>query len=242
MDNINALILAAGKGLRLQNRFNCSKPMVPILGKPLITFIIDSLIHCGIENINIVYHPSNSDILNLTKTNKVYSECIRFLENKEQQGLLSDIDFASKEIDMPCIISGADIIVQKEDFKEMLQYGLNMKSQNPDLLVPIVNSPSILNETPFIVKNDRIIKWNLHSRRNDSNAGGEAYFWYETPFPLVKKLISSGIQDWSIFMQTFIKKHKVFVMPIKDMWDVDTPEDVTQTENILLNRKIDRRD
>jgi len=238
MDNLkNAIILAAGKGLRLQNKFNCSKPMVPILGKHLITFIIDSLIYCEIRNINVVYHPSNSDILRIAETNKVYGECIHFLENKEQHGLLSDIDFASKMVDMPCIISVADVIVQKEDFKEMLQYGLSLKGQNPDMLVPIVNSPSILKETPFTVKNDKIIKWDLHSRRNESKAGGEIYLCYETPFPLIKELISSGIQGWAIFIQKFIKEHKVWGMLIKDIWDVDTPEEVIKTENILFDRR-----
>jgi len=55
----DAVVLAGGKGSRLQNGINgCSKPMMPILGKRLITFVIDSLLECGVNNIYVVYHSS----------------------------------------------------------------------------------------------------------------------------------------------------------------------------------------
>jgi dTDP-glucose pyrophosphorylase len=230
----NALILAAGKGLRMQNKFSCSKPMTPILGKPLVTFAIDSLIHCGIENISIVYNSSTSDVLELTKNNKKYFETINFIEDKEQRGVLSSINCANK-IGLPFVMADADSIAQKADFWEMLNYGLELKKENPDLIIQTANNPSVVAERPLTVNNGRIINWNVNAKGYKTKAGGHIYIWYKTPFPLIYKLISDGIYDISVFLQCFIKKHKVLEMPIKDMWDVDTPEAVIQTENILRN-------
>jgi len=231
----NALILAAGKGIRMQNKFSCSKPMIPILGKPLITFAIDSLIHCGIKNIYIVYHSSTSDILDITRNNRKYFETLNFIEDKEQQGILSSINCANGVISLPFVMADADSIAQKADFWEMLLYGLELKRENPDLIIQTANNPSIVIEKPLTVNNGRIINWDVNVKGFENKAGGHIYLWYKTPFPLINRFILEGNQDISSFLQYFIKKHKVLEMPIKDMWDVDTPEAVTQTEKILHN-------
>ena len=237
MDKLkSAVILAAGKGLRMQNKFSCSKPMIPILGKPLITFILDALLYSEIERIITIYSSTSCDVLNI---NKEYPN-IEFIEDKKEQGILSTINCASEAIkDIPFILSCADIIVQKHDLKKMLAYGINLHDETPDLFIPVVNNPSIQNEKPLTVKNGRVLNFNPNSIGNDKNAGGSIFLWYTTPFPLVKELIAGGTQNPSTFLQKFIKNHKVLGMPIADLWDVDTLEDVKETEKVLSAKIVD---
>jgi 1L-myo-inositol 1-phosphate cytidylyltransferase len=50
-----AVILAAGAGLRLRGSDPTSlKPLIPVLGRPLISYTIDALVRAGVEKINAV--------------------------------------------------------------------------------------------------------------------------------------------------------------------------------------------
>ena len=54
MDTINALILAAGRGSRLQNMTdNCPKGLVPLTGRPLVEWQIAALRAAGFEHISV---------------------------------------------------------------------------------------------------------------------------------------------------------------------------------------------
>lgn len=49
-----ALILAGGRGERLRPLTDaCPKPLLPILGKPLIRYVIDAIVELGLRNITI---------------------------------------------------------------------------------------------------------------------------------------------------------------------------------------------
>ncbi len=59
-----AVVVAAGQGKRLGalgERY--SKPMVPVLGRPLIEWIFDRLIAAGAEQLVAVVHPNNSSLI-----------------------------------------------------------------------------------------------------------------------------------------------------------------------------------
>ena len=59
----NIIILAAGKGTRMQSEL--PKCACPILGKPMIEYLIDSCIEIGIQNIIVVvgYKKENIKVL-----------------------------------------------------------------------------------------------------------------------------------------------------------------------------------
>jgi len=51
---MKAMILAAGKGTRVQPlTYDLPKPMIPILGKPVLAYIIEHLARCGVRQIMI---------------------------------------------------------------------------------------------------------------------------------------------------------------------------------------------
>lgn len=60
---MNYAIIAAGQGSRLQSEgASASKPMIPILGQPMIERLIRLLLRCGAETIHIVTNPAMDDV------------------------------------------------------------------------------------------------------------------------------------------------------------------------------------
>jgi choline kinase len=236
----DAVILAGGKGSRLQKEINGhSKPMTPILGKKLITFAIDSLLECGINNIYIVYHSSAADILALSTYNDIYSKTLKFIEDLEQKGVLSAFYCAKDFVDVPFMMCFADIIVQKDDFRQMVSNGLNIVDKHTDLLIQSGDNPLIPSEKTLLIKNGTIIKMDKpETIRYESDgytvkSGGRVYLWFRNPFSLIRASLADGNRHLRQFIQPYIQKHNVLEMSIGNLWDVDTRDDVLQTEKIL---------
>ena len=246
----DAVILASGKGLRLRNEvYDCSKPMTPILGKPLISYTIDSLINCGVNNIVVVYHSSSVDLLNIGKYNRNYKDVISFVEDTKQIGKLTAFYCAKDLVDSPFLLTYGDVVVKKEDFKDMLNLALQLTDKNPDLAVQTVEKPSIPVKEPFekpmLVQNGRIIKWKKEGAVIDAEiqgseikAGAMVYLWFKNPFPLMANFLQSGNFKYSVFLEKFVPTHIVFEMPVRDMWDIDVPENISHTERILQDIPI----
>lgn len=64
------------------------------------------------------------------------------------------------------------------------------------------------------------------------------YLWLSNPFPIVEEYLLKQSYKLSAFLEKYISDHRVFEMPIKDMWDVDTPEIVLITEELLKKRGV----
>ena len=56
------------------------------------------------------------------------------------------------------------------------------------------------------------------------------------PFLDIDKYLRKKCYKFSIFLEKYVSEHVVFEMPIQDMWDVDTPETVLITEELLKKR------
>jgi len=134
----------------------------------------------------------------------------------------------------------ADIIVQKNDFRHMVFDGLNSIDKRPYLLIQSVSNPSIPNENRLLIRDRTIISCEKscivkpESESYKVKSGGMVYLWLKNPFSLIEVLLSNKIYNFKHFIQPIIQKHIVLEMPIYDMWDVDTQEDVLQTEKILM--------
>ena len=229
-----AVIIAGGRGIRMRNQFPWSKPMTPIMNKPLVSFTIDALIHCGIDDIKLFWNPNYPDILDITDYNKEYKNKIEFIPNKEQIGIMSAIDYTSQLVKTPYLLSMADIITQKDDFKKMVAYGMKLSCMNPDMVIQTVDNPSIVGDKMMTVVDGKIVNWELDE---NAKSGAEIFLVNKTPIPKLRKFIASGNENPHLFFKEFVKHQNVWEMPINDMWDVDTPEEVERTQNILLEKQ-----
>ena len=96
--NISALVLAAGKGTRMKSE----SPKVAVLlnGKPLISYVIDSLKKSGIEEIYIVVGYKKEEVMDILKN---YTG-LHFIEQKEQLGTGHAVLCAEQELDRKSVV------------------------------------------------------------------------------------------------------------------------------------------
>lgn len=239
----NAVILASGYGKRLKKK-ECfpSKPMTPINKKPLISYIIDLLIDGGIKKIYIVYHSVTADVLKLLDYSAGYARYLEFIEEDVQKGTLLTFSRIKDYIAPPFLMVFEDIIAGKSDFVNMLDLGKRYTARDADLIVQTVCAPSILSEKAFLTEQGRIVRYEKNGIVGEACAaqrkkyGGMVYLWLSNPFPLMDRYISEQDYKFSSFLEEYIQNHTVYEMPIHDMWDIDTPEAVRLTEELLEKR------
>lgn len=116
----NVIILAAGKGTRMKSEL--PKCACPILGKPMITYLVDSCIEAGIDNIIVVVGYKREIIKEVLKD---YPN-ISYAYQEEQLGtghacmvikeLLSNIDGST------VIVPGDMPLVGKDNLVNLLKY------------------------------------------------------------------------------------------------------------------------
>lgn len=210
--------------------------------KPLISYVIDLMIEGGVEKIYVVHHSVTADVLKLLDYDSRYEKYLEFIEEDVQKGTLLSFSRVKKVLKPPFLMVFEDIIAQKDDFIDMLNIGKEYIGSKADLVIQTVNSPSLLSEKSFLIENDRVIKYQKNGitgrgiRDCEISYGGMVCLWLSDPFPLIDMYLSHQIYKFSVFLENYVLRHSVFKMEIKDMWDVDTPEAVLMTQEILMER------
>ncbi len=115
--NVDAVILAAGKGERLKPLTNIlPKPLLPIVDKPLIKILIENLINSGVKNIYIVI--SNKREL-FEKYLKEYN--IEYIIQKEPLGTADAIKCVKEYVSEPFLTLFGDCLYSENDIKGMIR-------------------------------------------------------------------------------------------------------------------------
>lgn len=236
----NAVILASGYGRRMKQKDSFpSKPMTMIDKKPLITYAIDMLLDGGIEKIYIVYHSVTADVLKLFDYCDNYKKHLVFIEEDVQKGTLLSFSRIRNILEPPFIMAFEDIIADKSDFVNMLNTGKKYISSDADLIIQTVCQPSILSEKAFLTENRRIIGYHKNGivdrvkYNQEKKYGGMVYLWLSNPFQIIDRYLLNQNYKFSAFLKDYVLSHTVYEMPVNDMWDIDTPESVMLTEEIL---------
>lgn len=236
----NAVILASGYGKRMkQKKYFSSKPMTMVGKKPLISYAIDMLIDGGIEKIYIIYHSVTADVLKLLNYSNDYVKYLEFIEEDIQKGTLLSFSRIKNFISPPFIMVFEDIIARKSDFVNMLSVGKKYITSDTDLIIQTVCAPSVLSEKAFLTEKGRIIEYRKNGITGEVKCnqrkkyGGMVYLWNSDPFQIIDRYLMNQNYKFSFFLENYVLNHTVYEMPINDMWDIDTPEAVKLTEELL---------
>jgi len=163
---MKAVILAAGYGKRLQPITNqCPKVMIPIFGKPFITYLIDEIRRFGIEQIFLVTGYKREQIKKYFKDLSYNSELV-FLHQKNREGTAHALDICKKYIknEKFLLFLGDTIIPDLTDYLERLT---SVSAQNAILSAKITEN--LQNVGTLEIKNGNIKKILEKSRRPRSN-------------------------------------------------------------------------
>jgi bifunctional UDP-N-acetylglucosamine pyrophosphorylase/glucosamine-1-phosphate N-acetyltransferase len=118
---MQAVILAAGKGSRLHPiTLNRSKAMLPILGKPIIERVLESIAANGIEEFIVVVSPGDGEIRRYFEVESKLEANIHFVIQPERRGAGDALRCAAPLIRGEFIQSACDNLVAAGEIGRML--------------------------------------------------------------------------------------------------------------------------
>ncbi|MEW6717941.1 MAG: sugar phosphate nucleotidyltransferase [Chloroflexota bacterium] len=119
--NLQAVILAAGRGKRLQPLTDQrSKAMLPILGKPIIQRVIEPLIINGVSDFILVTSPEDEAITRYFSRPKDLEANFRLVHQPQALGTADALQYATPYIQGDFILSACDNLVTTLDAGKLL--------------------------------------------------------------------------------------------------------------------------
>jgi len=141
--NMKALVLTAGEGQRLRPlTTNRSKSMLMIAGRPVLQYIIDSLVENGIRDIILVVGHGREELIDHFQMGGDQDVRIRYVIQHKQEGAENAILTAREELEgeEEFLLVNGDVLVEPEMVKRTLT---NHETVGGDitLLVTLVSNP-----------------------------------------------------------------------------------------------------
>jgi len=141
--NMKALVLTAGEGQRLRPlTTNRSKSMLMIAGRPVLQYIIDSLVENGIRDIIIVVGHGRDELIDHYQMGGDQGVRIRYVIQHKQEGAENAILSAREELadEEEFLLVNGDVLVEPEMIKRTLT---NHETIGGDvtMLVTLVSNP-----------------------------------------------------------------------------------------------------
>lgn len=106
---MQALILAAGKGTRLQPlTLTRTKAMVPVVGKPLVQRVLETILPSGVREVILVVSPDDAAIRAHFARSADLGVPVRFVQQPQRLGMAKALALAAPYIDGPFVLSACD--------------------------------------------------------------------------------------------------------------------------------------
>lgn len=118
---MQAVILAAGKGSRLNPiTLNRTKAMVPILGKPIVERVMETLVQNGIRHFVMVISREDGEVGTYFREQSRLQADIEFVVQTERLGMANALSLAAPHITGPFMLSACDNLTPPEHVSQLL--------------------------------------------------------------------------------------------------------------------------
>jgi NDP-sugar pyrophosphorylase family protein len=229
---MKVVILAAGLGTRLRPlTYKIPKPLVPILGKPFLEYVLNNFIQAGYDDFIIVAHYKIEQINNFVKGYAKENGCkIEVIDQGEPLGTGHAVLAAKKKINENFIVAMSDNLFSKKDlvkFKisDSFCYIGALKHEYPE------QYGNILFEKDFL---KAIVEKPSKKVSDFINAG--IYKFTPEIFSILEKIEKSprGEYELTDAITQLCAKKKVKIIYLEDYWlDLGKPEDIPKIEAFL---------
>lgn len=106
---MQGVILAAGRGTRLRPvTDDRSKAMVPVLGRPLVDLVAETLVVNGIRELILVVGPEDDEIRRHFTSETTLEVAVRFVVQEHRLGMAHALRQAAPWLDGPFVLSACD--------------------------------------------------------------------------------------------------------------------------------------
>lgn len=192
------VILAAGKGTRIAPfSDHWPKPMLPLLGKPLIEYQIDSLRKGGIHRVLVVVGHRGEVIRESLKDGAHLGVEISYVEQKATLGIAHALAQTEQHVDAPFLLLLGDIFFIHDDLrgmvgllgKEQVQ-GVLAVAEEPSLAAIRRNYVALEDENGFVL---RVMEKPRHPRSHLKGCG--IYLFEPNFFDAVRRAPRTAMRD-----------------------------------------------
>jgi len=238
-------IPAAGKGSRLANLPLIKilpKPMLPILNRPIVEYVVDRLKNNGIKEIYITISNRGRVIKDYFQNGQKIGVKIHYLE-EEPQGLAASIGLAEKVISQPFfVILGDDFTVGDDSLADLEKTFWQKRAWVVTAAVEEKNKESLKRTNCLVVdKSNRLIKAVEKPNHPVSNLRGcGIYLFHPNIFEFIKKTPISfrGQKEITDTIDLLAQQGRAYVSHLRGInINVNTLEDLRAATNLLLNEQ-----
>ena len=118
---MQSIILAAGKGSRLHPiTVKRSKAMLPILGKPMVARVMETLVANGLRDFILVVSPDDREIESYFKRESTLDVRMQFVVQPERRGMADALSRAAPFVKEDFLLTACDNLVSERDLAQML--------------------------------------------------------------------------------------------------------------------------
>ncbi|MCQ9205992.1 MAG: sugar phosphate nucleotidyltransferase [Omnitrophica bacterium] len=238
---MKALIIAAGKGSRLENLSKGHpKPLINLLGLSLLERVILTARKAGIAEFIMVIGFLGERIKEKLGDGKNYGVKITYIENKEWQGGNGVSVLAAKKVlNEDFVLLMADHIFDAKILDELKE--INLK--NKECILAIDRTPreyiDLDDATKVKVENGRIVDI---GKKIENHSGLDCGIFLLSPsiFEALEKSVKEGDQSLSGGIRVLARDRIMKYFDIKDaFWfDIDTKSSYKKAEKILFKQLI----
>jgi dTDP-glucose pyrophosphorylase len=156
---MQAVILAAGKGTRLNPvTKKRSKAMLPILGKPMVELVIESLSACGIMDFILVVSPEDKEIVPYFELKSQLGLNIRFINQPVSNGMAQAISLAAPAISGDFIVSACDSLLTAAEINLYINSWGNYPKPEALLALMFMSRDQISKSSCVELNGNRVVK------------------------------------------------------------------------------------
>ena len=121
-DDLMGVILAAGKGTRMRPfSEHWPKPILPVLGKPLMAYQLEMMAAMGIEKVVVVVGHLGHEVVRALGDGSRWGVSIQYVEQEEMLGIAHAVGRLEAHVDRPFFLFLGDIFFVTENLDEMLR-------------------------------------------------------------------------------------------------------------------------
>jgi NDP-sugar pyrophosphorylase family protein len=118
---MQTIILAAGKGSRLHPiTLDRSKAMLPILGRPIVARVMETLVENGLRDFVLVVSSDDREIVNYFEAESGLDVRVQFAVQTERRGMADALFHAAALIQGDFLLTACDNLVSGADIGQML--------------------------------------------------------------------------------------------------------------------------
>ena len=237
---MKAIILSAGEGSRMRP-LTLTKPktMLPVAGKPIIQYNIESLKNNGITDILLIVRYKEEIVKSYFGDGSDFGVNISYKTQKDFLGTANAISYAKDFIDDSIIVLNGDIILDEEIIQEMIE---KYDDLTPDTLMLLteVEDPSAFGVVEIEDGNIKSIVEKPKREEAPSNlVNAGIYIFNEDIFDKIEKTEISQRGEYeitdSVSMQIQDNKAVVGHKTSKDWIDVGRPWELIEVNEGLIS-------